>query len=153
MPKGKEWSTTETRQLLDLRDAGDSVSLIASKMGKSEQAIMKKLQRLGLKVVHLEKSNGTTTSSELILPKELLTVEEALKVLAAAMVALQQPGLSKTEVLRLRAIVQASTVYQGKFADYVDYRGLEKELCEWRRKYDELAKWQGGLGGKKVVEG
>ena len=43
MPKGKEWSTTETRQLLDLRGAGDSVSLIASKMGKSEQAIMKKL--------------------------------------------------------------------------------------------------------------
>ena len=36
------------------------------------------------------------------LPEELPSVEEALKILVAAMKALETPDLSKTEVLRLR---------------------------------------------------
>ncbi len=108
-------------------------------MGKSEQAIMKKLQRLGLKVVQLNESNRTTTS-ELILPKELFSVEESLMMLAGAMKALEVPGLSKTEVMRLRSLVQAASVYQVKYAEYVDYRGLEKELIEVRKKISQLIK-------------
>jgi hypothetical protein len=73
-------------------------------MGKSEQAVMKKIQRLGLKVVQQRESNGTTATSELILPKELPTVKEALMLLAGAMEALKTPGLSKTEVMRLKSL-------------------------------------------------
>lgn len=95
--------------------------------------------RLGLKVVTLEKSTGTTTS-ELIMPEELPSVEEALKDLVAAMNALKTPGLSKTEVMRLRTLIQTSSLYQKRIAEYMDYRGLEVEMLEWRKKYAELAK-------------
>ena len=71
-----------------------------------------KIRRLGLEVVvHAEKSGGTTTS------KELPSVEETLKILVAAMNALETPDLSKTEVLRLRSIIQATSVYQVKVAE------------------------------------
>ena len=31
-------------------------------------------------------------------------------------------------------------VYQELIAQYIDYRGLESELLEWREKYADLAK-------------
>ena len=31
-------------------------------------------------------------------------------------------------------------VYHELIADYIDYRGLEAELLEWREKYAELTK-------------
>ena len=47
-------------------------------MGKSEEAVMKKLQRLGLKVVQQRESNWTTSStlvaSEIIVSEELYFV-------------------------------------------------------------------------------
>jgi len=140
MPKGKPWTIEEEKQLENLRTEGRKVSEIAAEMGKSEQAVMKKLQRLGLKVVQQRESNWTTTTSELILPKELPSVEEALMLLAGAMAAFKTPGLSKTEVMRLRSLIQASSAYQVKFAEYVDYRGLEKHLIELERKYSEIVK-------------
>lgn len=140
MPKGKPWTIEEEKQLENLRTEGRKVSEIAAEMGKSEQAVMKKLQRLGLKVVQQRESNGTTTTSELILPKELPSVEEALVLLAGAMAALKTPGLSKTEVMRLRTLIQASSLYQVKLAEYMDYRGLEKELIELGRRTREIIK-------------
>jgi hypothetical protein len=143
MPKGKPWTREEVKQLLDLREGGCKVSEIAGAMGKSEEAVMKKLQRIGLKVVQQSDSNSTTTSTvafEIILPKELYSVEEALGMLAGAMKALQTPGLSKTEIMRLRNLIQAASVYQVKFAEYLDYRGTEKWLIELERKYRELVK-------------
>jgi bifunctional N-acetylglucosamine-1-phosphate-uridyltransferase/glucosamine-1-phosphate-acetyltransferase GlmU-like protein len=139
MPKGKPWTIGEERKLRELRSENLRVSEIAVVMGKSEQAILKKLQRMGLKVVQQQKSSGTTTS-ELILPEELPSVEEALVMLAGAMNALRTPGLSKTEVTRLRGLIQAASLYQVKFAEYVDYRGTEKHLVELSRKFEELAK-------------
>ncbi len=140
VPKGKPWTHEEEKQLRELRSQGCKVSEIAVAMGKSEEAIMKKLQRIGLKVVQQSVSNGTTSSCEIVLPKELYSVEEALGMLAGAMKILQTPGLSKTEVMRLRSLIQASSVYQAKFAEYVDYRGLEKDLIGLRRKYEDLVK-------------
>jgi hypothetical protein len=140
VPKGKPWTFEEVKQLRDLRDQGSKVSEIAMAMGKSEEAVMKKLQRIGLKVVLQGATNGTTTSAEFIVPKELYNVEEALGVLAGAMKALQTPGLAKTEVLRLRSLIQAASVYQVKYAEYVDYRGIEKRLVELTKRYDALVK-------------
>lgn len=143
MPKGKPWTREEEKQLRDLRERGCKVSEIATAMGKSEEAVMKKLQRIGLKVVQQGESNWTTTStsaSEIILPKDLYSVEEALGMLAGAMKALQTPGLPKTEVLRLRGLIQAASVYQVKFAEYLDYRGIEKRLVELTKKYEALVK-------------
>ena len=53
-----------------------------------------KIRRLRLEVVvHGEKSGGTTTS-DLVLPEELISAEDALK-------ALSQPGLPRQDIQRL----------------------------------------------------
>jgi len=94
MPKGVPWSKAERDRLLSLRIDGLKVAEIASRMGKTSQAVMKKLERLGLKVVQCGKSTSTTTS-EMILPEELFTVEEALKIQAGALKALETRGSLK----------------------------------------------------------
>jgi DNA-binding NarL/FixJ family response regulator len=90
MPKGKPWPVAQERQLIELRRNGKTVAEIAQLMNKSPDAIKQKLRRLGLKVVTIENNEGTTTtSSELILPEDLPSIEEALLKLAAAMKALE----------------------------------------------------------------
>ena len=139
MPKGVPWRKEEVDRLLDLRVEGKTVAEIAVRMRKSEQAVTKKLNRLGFKVVSLEKSNQTTTS-ELILPKELLTVEEVLKVFVAAMKALEVPGLSKPEIMRLRSLIMAAKAYRHEVAEYNRYRKIERELVQLSEKLHELRK-------------
>ena len=81
-----------------------------------------KISRLGLVVVvrriqqtttsnKQRKKTGCLSTTNFELPEELPSVEEALKILVAAMNALETPDLSKTEVLRLRSIIQAAGVY------------------------------------------
>ena len=114
-------------------------------MGKPEEAVRVKIRRLGLEVVDPRKkiSCSTTTTAELVLPKELFSVEEVLKELHAAVVGLKTPGLDKTEVIRLRGITAGCKVYKEMLADYMDYRGLEAELMEWQTKYEVLSKTTG----------
>jgi len=138
MPKGVPWSKSEVDELLTLRTSGATVRQIAQKMGKSEQAVQKKIERLGLKVVQPQNICSTTTS-ELIMPEELPSIEEALKILAAAMNALQTPGLTKAEVQRLRNIIQGCKIYKELLADYVNYRQIEAKLVEMEQKYAEWA--------------
>jgi hypothetical protein len=141
VPKGKPWTVQDERELRRLREDGKTVSEIAARLNLSLDAVKQKLRRMGLKVVTLKKSTGPTTSeSELIIPDELPSVEEALKELVAAMNALKTPGLSKTEIMRLRTLIQTSSVYQHRIAEYMDYRGLERQLVELTEKYQELNK-------------
>jgi hypothetical protein len=150
--RGKPWTVEEERQLRQMLEANKSVRVIAKALGKTRDCVRMKIVRLGLEVVvHPEKSERTTTT-ELILPEDLPSVEEALKILAAAMEALKTPGLSKTEVMRLRSLIQAASAYQVKFAAYVDYRGIEAELLELREKYEELAKKSKGASAKPAVQ-
>lgn len=139
MGKGKPWSVEEERQLRKLREEGKTVAEIALRMKKNPDAIKQKLRRLNLKVVPLKNSGGTTTS-ELIMPEELPSVEEALKDLVAAMNALKTPGLSKTEIMRLRTLIQTSGLYQRRLAEYIDFRGIEREMIDLTEKYEEWAK-------------
>lgn len=139
MPKGKPWRVEDERQLKRLREEGKTVAEIALRMHKSPGAIKQKLRRLGLKVVTL-KNSGATTTSELIMPEELISVEEALKELVAAMNALKTPGLSRTEVMRLRTLIQTSGLYQKRLAEYMQYREVEvkvEKALEWMMKRDE----------------
>jgi len=85
---------------------------------------------------------------KLKLPVELPSIEETLKTLAAALKALENSGLEKTDVLRLRGIIAGAKTYQDLFAQYVDYRGLEVELLELREKYEVLAKKSPGVSSK-----
>jgi len=92
VPKGKPWTVQDERELQKFREDGKTVSQIAARMNLSEDAVRQKLRRLGLKVVTMRKSSWTTTS-ELIMPEELPSIEEALKQLIGAMNALKTANL------------------------------------------------------------
>ena len=72
---------------------------------------------LEVEVDKQRKKTGCLSTTDFELPEELPSVEEALKILVAAMKALETPDLSKTEVLRLRSSIQAAGVYQVKVAE------------------------------------
>jgi len=62
LSKGKPWSHEEVKQLQEFRENGKTVAEIAQLMDKSADAVKQKLRRLGLKVVTLENTEGSTTS-------------------------------------------------------------------------------------------
>jgi hypothetical protein len=68
------------------------------------------------------------------LPQRLPSVEEELKVLSAAVKAMEEPNLARVDVMRLRNIIQGVKIYQELYAKYVDYRGLEVEVLELRKQ-------------------
>jgi hypothetical protein len=82
----------------------------------------------------IDAAKDKVTDVDLKLPEQLPTVEEELKVLAAAVEALRQPGLSRAEVSRLHSTIVGVKVYQELFAKFVDYCGIEAELLELRRQ-------------------
>ncbi|MCJ7761826.1 hypothetical protein MUP38_00030, partial [Candidatus Bathyarchaeota archaeon] len=104
-----------------------------SPLSLPEEAMRQKISRLRLEVV-VRQIQQTTTSNK------LPSVEEALKDLVAAMNALKMPGLSKTEIMRLRSLIQTSGLYQHRLAEYVDFRGIERETIDLTETYEELAK-------------
>jgi len=82
----------------------------------------------------IESNEAATADLRINSTDPLPSVEEKLRVLNAALVALEQPGLSKSEVSRLKTIMQGVKEYQKLFADYVRYRDLETEVLELRRQ-------------------
>jgi len=138
MPKGKPWTKEQELKLKQLIDQGVTLRTIAAKLGKSEGAIRAKAAKLGLEVVKKTPRKFSTTS--LKLPKELPSVEEALKILAAALKAAAGPGLDKVEVQRLQVVATLARTYKEILADYINYREIEKELVKWRARYEELAR-------------
>lgn len=148
--KGKPWTVEEEKQLRQMLQEHKSVRSIAKILGKTRDCIRMKITRLGLEVVVQPEKNQrtTTTIAKLALPGELPSIEEELKVLVAALKGLETQGLDKSEVLRLRGIVQGVKVYQELLADYVDYRGLEAELLDLREKYAQLAEKAKNVSGK-----
>lgn len=138
--KGKPWTFEEERKLKALAEAHKPMSVIAETLGKTGESIRQKMLKLGLLEQQQLKKSICCSSNDLKLPKELPSVEQALKVLAAAIDALKNPGLDKSEVLRLRSIAQAVKIYQGLLAEYVNYRGIEERLEEVTEEVRQLAK-------------
>jgi hypothetical protein len=130
-------------QLAQLVKKGATLETIAAQLGKSKQAIRKKAERLGLKVV-VRKPVTLTTTSKIPLPEELPSVEEALKILAGALKAASEAGLTRVEVQRLHLIANLARTYKKLLADYIDYRGIEQKLIELEAKYARLAKDEKG---------
>jgi hypothetical protein len=140
--KGKPWTIDEEKQLKELIEAKTPIDVIAVKLNRQPDAVMIKCKRLKLKleVVVAKSYTTTTTTTSLVLPKELLSVEEALKILAGALKASCKSGLDKVEVQRLQVVATLARTYKDILADYMDYRGLEVEMLEWRAKYADLVK-------------
>jgi len=134
--KGKPWTRDQEKKLRGLVKAKVSSEAIARELGISLDSVRQKMRRLGLEVVGLDGQQSPTTTCDL--PKDLFTVEQILLFLARAVKSLEQPGLDKGEVLRLRSLVQACRVYQDKFAEYVNYRRIEEDLMELRKEVAAL---------------
>ena len=159
--RGKPWSVDEERQLRQLVDEGQGTERISQIMGKSRVSVRAKLYNLGLflkdatvgtpnlvaaasaaatslvkDVEVASKKSGDNGGCGFVLKASgpLPSVEEKLRVLDAALVALEQPGLRTGEVSRLNKIIQGVKVYQLLFADFVNYRDLEIEVLELRKQ-------------------
>ncbi len=151
MTKGNPWPVEDENRLKDWYTSGitDYVVLAFSLEFKySQNAIYQKLLDLGLIVKEEEGGKICSSSSFKDLPDDLPSVETMLKYLAAAIKTLQEPGISKAEILRLRGIMAGSKVYQERFAEYVRYRKIEAELLELRKKYEALRKKGQGTSSK-----
>jgi len=135
--KGKLWTIEEEQKLRELIQAGDNANVIAAKLGKTEHGIYEKAKRLGLRVI-MTQSKRKLITSELKLPPELPSIEEALKILAAALQAASRPDLNRVEVQRLQATATLARTYRDLLADYIDYRGIEAKLVELEGKYAQL---------------
>ncbi len=141
MTKGRPWDIDEERQLRQLVEDGKSVEEISRLMVKTQDAIKQKMFDLKLKEKRVGASRKAVfSSSKLELPEDLPTVEETLKILAAALRKGAEAGLDKDEVQRLQVVATLAKTYKEIFADYLDYRGLEERLVELEGKYESLIK-------------
>ncbi len=68
----------------------------------------------------------------------LPSIEEALKVLVYAENKLAVPGLCHDETLRLRSMINGIKIYKELFADYVNYKAMEKQMIDMEAKYTAL---------------
>ena len=131
------WSRKEEARLLDLWKKGiTDMDLLAKEIGRTPSAIRKKLQRMGV-VVHPKTSTATTTA---IAEKDLLTHEQALKLLAGTLEALREPGLDKVEITRLRALIEAAKTYDSILEKFENWVEIENRLLAMDKKIAELQK-------------
>ncbi len=98
-------------------------------------------------VIGSESPTATSLSTDLFTAQlkrdePLPSIEEKLRVLDAALVALERPGLSTAEISRLNKIIQGVKVYQELFVHFVNYRALETELVELRKQLASEKKQQ-----------
>jgi hypothetical protein len=138
--KGKPWSREEETKLRDLLSTREPVSSIAKALGKTKGSIYAKIDEMGivLKEEETPARKGLASSSNLKLPRQLPSIEKAMKRLVRALNELEKPGLDIVEVQRLRGIIQGVKIYKDIFADYVDYRAIEDMLLDLRQKYEQL---------------
>jgi hypothetical protein len=133
MTKGKQWTPQEETELKTLIDAKVNIEEIATKLQKTPAAIIVKCQRLGIKIL----AKGYV-KTQLLLPRELPSVEEALKILAGALKAAAKPGLDRVEVQRVQAIATIAKTYKELLSDYVNYREIESKLKEMEEQNAKL---------------
>ncbi len=151
MVKGKPWPTEDEQKLTSwFRSGTVDLRILAFSFDckYTEEGIRQKLINLGLLREQQQVQPNCCCSSKLELPKELPSIEDTVKILAAALEALKSPGLEKNDVFRLRTIITGAKVYKDLLSDYINYRGLEAELLELREKYAEFSKKTKGVPPK-----
>jgi len=142
MPKGKPWSHNQEKRLREMVTEGANIVDMAKAFNCRPDAIRKKLDRLGLKVV-VQKSQKTRTTTSTLLPKDIITHEQALQILASALEQLKQPGLDKLELQRLRILVDAVQTYDSVLEKFERWVEIEARLLEMDEKIAELKKAKG----------
>ena len=140
------WTREEEAALVELFKSGlTDPKALAEKIRRRPGAVQKKLERMGLLVVVREKprkTQTTTTKASILLSKDLLTHEEALKILAGALELLRQPGQDKLELQRFRILVDAIQAYDSVLEKFEKWVEIESRLLEMDKKITELQKLQ-----------
>lgn len=134
------WTRKEETNLLELWKSGiTDFEVLAKELKRKPLGVKRKLQRMGV-VVGKRKIQKTTTTVPL--SKNLLTHEQALKILVAALDLLKQPGLEKVELQRLRILVDAIQTYDSVLEKFERWTEFESRLLEMATKIKELEKTQ-----------
>jgi hypothetical protein len=128
----RRWTIQEEKDLKALVEENVNVEEISSKLQKTPGAIIVKCQRMGLQL----QTKGYVDTS-IPLPKELPSVEEALKILAGALKISAKPGLNRLEVQRLQTVANISKTYKEILVDYVGYREVERKLDEMEEQLEQ----------------
>jgi len=135
---GKKWTVEQETELRKLVEANVELPEIAAKLQRSQGSVIVKCQRLGLQI-----RSKDYVQASVFLPRELPSVEEALKMLAGALKAAVKPGLDKVEVQRLQAVATISKTYKELLVDYINYREIEAKLREMQELNAQLLKERG----------
>jgi biotin operon repressor len=106
--KGKPWHVNKEQKLRALVVSGVDVDKVAAALGKSRDAILKKADSVGLEVVG---AKGYTTTT-IPMPKDLPSVEEALRMLAGALKTTCKLCLDKVEAQRLQVMATPARTYK-----------------------------------------
>ena len=156
MTRGRRWSVDEEKKLAEFVKAGVTAAEISKRLGRSIVGVHDKIMHLGLEDdegAHFGSSSSSLglkgvkvevegTSPSLVSSEVLSCPAEALKKVAAAVVALERPDLGRTEIQRLKCIILGAEKYQGLFERVAQYRKLEERFVELEGKYFELVKKQ-----------
>lgn len=135
MTRGKKWTIQEETELKTLIETDATIEDIAAKLGKTPQAIIVKCRRLGLK------PNPKNYLNTIVpLPRELPSIEEALKMIAGALKASTKPGLNKMDVQRLKTVASIAKTYKDILSDYINYRNIEAKLKEMEEQNAQILK-------------
>lgn len=116
------WTVAEEKQLLEMLPKAVAPEDLAGPLKRTPDAIAKKLKRMGLafpeRLSAIPEGNKVTKDTPSTTPKlealkfgELPSPNEALGLLWAAIGRLQEPGVSKEEVKRLRIVIQGVKSY------------------------------------------
>jgi hypothetical protein len=132
---GKKWTAQQETELRTLVEANAELPEIAAKLQRSPGSVIVKCQRLGLQI-----RTKDYVKSSVYLPRELPSVEEALKMLAGALKSSLKPGLGRVEVQRLQAVATISKTYKELLVDYINYREIEAKLREMEELNAQLLK-------------
>jgi hypothetical protein len=130
-----------------LAEANSPIDIMAAKLNRKPDAVYIKCLRLGLT------KRPHSLVSNIPLPKELPSVEEILKRVAAAHETACIPGLDRVEVQRLHAVAALSKTYKDLLPGYLNYSEIERKLNELEVKYDALLKEKGKDDASKPVSG
>ena len=136
MAKKYYWTRAQEAKLRELWGKGvTNFEVLAKELGRTSGAVQKKVERLSL-------SPPVQTTTTVPVSKDLLTHEQALKILAGSLAALQQPGQDKLELQRLRILVDAIHTYDSVLEKFERWAEIETRFLEMAKKIQELEKAQ-----------
>jgi len=134
------WKKLDVQQLQKLVDDECSLPEIAAELDRSVEAVRMKMRRLGLNVVDQPPSPPPRSTTNELNSQELISVQEALEILAAALKAAKKEGLDAIEIQRLNVVATLARTYENLFARFMQYREIEKRVVGLEAKYARLAK-------------